>query len=60
MSNPTERLRNALIRNKGRYTVDKNGYVSLNLDSVAVQDAIAKHINSLSGIADFKDSKKVS
>ena len=58
MGNPTERLRRALSRNKGRYTINKNGYISLNLDNVAVQDAIATQIHNLSGIAEVKDSKE--
>lgn len=58
MGNPTERLRRALSRNKGRYTINKNGYISLNLDNVAVQDAIATQIHNLSGIAEDKDTKE--
>ncbi|EIY2648895.1 hypothetical protein MMK76_004301 [Klebsiella aerogenes] len=58
MGNPTERLRRALSRNKGRYTINKNGYISLNLENVAVQDAIATQIHNLSGIAEVKDSKE--
>ena len=58
MGNPTERLRRALSRNKGRYTINKNGYISLNLDNVAVQDAIATQIHNLCGIAEVKDSKE--
>lgn len=49
---------NAWSRNKGRYTIDKNGYISLNLENAAVQDAIATQIHNLSGIVENKDSKE--
>lgn len=58
MGNPTERLRRALSRNKGRYTINKNGYISLNFENVAVQDAIATQIHNLSGIAEDKNTKE--
>lgn len=50
LGNPVERLERALNENKGRYTVTKNGSISLDLSNEKVQEAIEKQIKNLSGI----------
>ncbi|HCL5284536.1 TPA: multidrug ABC transporter ATPase [Salmonella enterica] len=54
VGNPAERLKRALSENKGRYTVSKNGYISLNLNNADVQEAIEKQIHNLTGIKESK------
>lgn len=54
VGNPAERLKRALIENKGRYTVSKNGFISLNFSNEQVQEAIERQIQNLSGIKEAK------
>ena len=49
-----ERLKRVLIENRGRYTVNKDGFISLDLSNEQVQEAIEKQIHNLSGIKESK------
>lgn len=45
-----ERLLKALVDNRDRYTVDKDGFISLKLDHPDVLKEIARHVKNLSKI----------
>ena len=51
---PRERLARVLKENKDRYSISKDGFISVKMDNTDVQAAIEKQINKL---ADIKEGR---